>query len=90
MSERVFERKPDSGQLNASKSKKTEKSPDYWGEIAININDMTNVTEENGFLVFKISGWKKVSKAGTTYLSLAVNRMAPEGYQRATKEDDPF
>jgi hypothetical protein len=32
-----FEQKKDSGRLNASKSKRKDTSPDYWGEICIDI-----------------------------------------------------
>ncbi len=70
-----FEQRPDSGRLMSAQSKRSEKSPDYWGEIAINPKDMTNVTVENGLHILKLSGWKKKSKAGATYLSLSVSRM---------------
>jgi hypothetical protein len=74
-----FEQNPDSGRLMATSVKKTPKSPDYWGEIAIDPNDMTNVQVVNGLHVYKLSGWKKTSKAGAIYLSVAVSRYVPEG-----------
>jgi len=37
--------------------------------------------------IYKISGWKKVSKTGATYLSLSVNRQSPPCQQR---EEDEF
>jgi len=74
-----FEQNPDSGRLMATSVKKTQKSPDYWGEIAIDPNDMTNVQVVNGLHVYKLSGWKKTSKAGAIYLSVAVSRYVPEG-----------
>ena len=90
-----FEHKTDSGRLMASQSKRTEKSPDYWGEIAINVKDMTKVQKtEDGLLVFRLSGWKKKSKAGATYLSLAVDRFIPkdegkpESKRRIEDDDD--
>ena len=58
-----------SGTLKASKSKKSEKSPDYWGEINL---DASKLGLSNGKGMIRISGWKKVSKAGATYLSLQV------------------
>jgi len=85
--DRKFEQKPDSGRLMASQSKRTQNSPDYWGEIAINPKDLSNVTIENGLHIYKISGWKKVSKTGATYLSLSVNRQSPPSQQR---EEDEF
>lgn len=86
-----FEHRKDSGRLMASQSKRTEKSPDYWGEIAIDIKDMTKVQKtEDGLYVFKINGWKKKSRAGVTYLSLGVDRFIPkeEGRQQMKKDDD--
>ena len=92
MNNSSFEQKPDSGRLMAAQSKRSEKSPDYWGEIAINPKDLNNVTVENGLYVYKLSGWKKKSKSGSTYLSLSVSRMtkdaAPSKPQR--EEDDEF
>lgn len=89
-----FEQKRDSGRLNASKSKRKDTSPDYWGEICIDIKDMTNLSKtKDGWLVVPISGWKKQSKAGNTYLSLAVKRIGAEDVNqvRNDMEDDiPF
>jgi len=90
-----FEQRPDSGRLMASQSKKSDKSPDYWGEIAINPKDLTNVTVENGMHIYKIGGWKKKSKSGNTYLSLSVNRMEPKSEAAPRKveisdDDVPF
>lgn len=85
-----FEQKPDSGRLMAAQSKKSEKSPDYWGEIAINPKDMSNVTIENGLYIYKLSGWKKKSKAGATYLSLSVGRMTREAPKKQEDDFDEF
>lgn len=93
-----FEHKKDSGRLMASQSKRSEKSPDYWGEIAIDVKDMTKVQTQGGLYIFKINGWKKKSKSGTTYLSLAVDRYIPKGEEdskpkrRIEEEEDdlPF
>ena len=86
---------PDSGSLRASTSKKGPKSPDYWGNIAINLKDMTNIKSENGLTVVKLSGWKKVGKDGKTYLSIAVDRFLPKqeegGYSRQSiRQEDDF
>jgi uncharacterized protein (DUF736 family) len=85
----------DSGKLNASKSKKSDKSPDYWGDIAINLKDLNNVQVVDGLHVFKLSGWKKVSKSGNTFLSIAIDRREAEGKPTdntpaAPDEDIPF
>ena len=68
---------PDSGSLRATISKRTPMSPDYWGNIAINLNDMTNIKTEDGLTVIKLSGWKKVDASGKTYLSVSVDRFVP-------------
>lgn len=84
-----FEHRKDSGRLMASQSKRSEKSPDYWGEIAIDVKDMTKVQKtEDGYYVFKINGWKKKSRSGTTYLSLAVDRFIPKEDSRPSKQQD--
>ena len=74
-----FKQRPDSGMLNASASKRSEKSPDYFGEIAINLKDTTNIRVEDGLTIVRLNGWKKTAKSGKTYLSLGVNRFVPEG-----------
>jgi hypothetical protein len=85
---------PDSGSLRASNIKKGPKSPDYWGNIAINLKDMTNIKNEDGLTIVKLSGWKKVDKQGKTYLSISVDRFVPEqkgGYtNQATRQEDDF
>ena len=84
-----FEHKKDSGRLNAAKSKRKDTSPDYWGEICIDIKDMTNLSKtKDGWLVVPISGWKKQSKAGNTYLSIAVKRIGAEDVNQVRKDDD--
>jgi len=70
----MFEHRKDSGRLMASTTKKHEKSPDYWGEIAIDVKDLTKVEQVNGLFVFKINGWKRKTQAGATYLSLSIDR----------------
>ena len=86
----AFEQRPDSGRLMAAQSKTNEKAPDYWGELAVNINDLTNAVREDGFVVFKLSGWKKRSKAGTTYLSLAVDRRVREAKPQEKSQKSRF
>jgi hypothetical protein len=78
-----FKPYPDGGSLNATQSKYNEKSPDYFGEIALNLSDMTNIRVENGLHIVKLSGWKRVAKSGKTYLSLGVKR---KEYEEQTPE----
>lgn len=73
-----FKPYPDGGKLRASTSKRGQMSPDYWGDIAINMNDMTNIKKDGDLLVVKLSGWKKQDASGKTYLSIAVDRYVPK------------
>lgn len=79
----MYEQRKDSGRLMASTTKKHEKSPDYWGEIAIDVKDLTKVEQVNGLLVFKINGWKRKTQAGSTYLSLAIDRYVSDRAPKA-------
>ena len=80
---------PDSGKLMASATKKGAKSPDYWGEIAVNLKDATNIHTEDGLTIIKLSGWKKQDRNGKTYLSLGVNRYVPEGKVSPERQNEP-
>jgi hypothetical protein len=73
---------PDSGSLRASTSKKGPKSPDYWGNIAINLKDMTNIKNEDGLTVVKLSGWKKVTSRARHICRLSVDRFVPAATER--------
>jgi hypothetical protein len=81
-----FKELPDGGSLRANATKKTERSPDYWGSLAVNIKDMTNLQMDGDIMVIKLSGWKKQDTQGRTYLSLAVNRFVPEGQAQANRQ----
>lgn len=94
-----FQHTKDSGRINAAKSKLSDKSPDYFGEICIDVNDMTNISKtEEGYLVIPLSGWKTQSKAGNTYLSIKVKRLVRDDTNQAVKpakaqaksDDSPF
>ena len=89
-----FKPYPDGGNLRASLTKKSEKSSDYWGHIAVNMKDMTAVEVIDGLHIFKLSGWKRQDSKGKTYLSLAVDRYVADGapIKSSKVEDDdvPF
>ena len=68
---------PDKGSLRATQSKRTPMSPDYWGNITINLGDDTNLVREGKNVIVKISGWKKPDINGKTFLSLTVDRWVP-------------
>jgi hypothetical protein len=73
-----FKPKADFGSLNATLNKNNADSPDYWGEVRVNMKDLTGIATVDGMTIVRISGWKKIDKNGKTYLSLAVNRWVPE------------
>lgn len=77
---------PDSGSLRASQSKRSKESPDYWGNIAINLKDLTAIQTVDGLTVVKLSGWKKVGADGKTFLSLKVDRFVPGARQAAPEQ----
>jgi len=83
-----FKQKPDSGNLHATTSKLSEVSPDYFGEIAINLKDMTAVRVEDGLTIFKLSGWKVKSPSGKTYLNIKLNRWVPEDAPKTAPVND--
>jgi uncharacterized protein (DUF736 family) len=58
----AYEQKDNSGSLFQNKEKRNENFPDYSGSVRIEGAD------------WWISGWKKQSKDGKTYLSLSVKR----------------
>jgi hypothetical protein len=70
------------GALFQAKEKKTDKHPDYDGTINVDGHD------------YWVSGWKKVSKNGNTFLSLSVKRKdgtsARPGQSEAKAVKDAF
>jgi hypothetical protein len=83
-----YQPKPDSGTLRSTLSKAKESAPDYWGDLHVNLNDMTAIKTENGLTVLKLSGWKRIDKSGKTYLSLSVNRWVPNEQPAVPQEPD--
>ena len=58
-----FKAYPDGGQLFASPTKTNPKSADYFGEIAINLKDMTAVRVEDGLTIFKLGDGRRYRRA---------------------------
>jgi hypothetical protein len=58
----AYEQKDNTGSLFANQEKRSENFPDYSGSVRIEGSD------------WWISGWKKTSKDGKTFLSLSVKR----------------
>lgn len=92
-----FKQKADSGALFRQLTKKSPKSPDYSGEIAIDLKNMTAVQMVDGLAVFKLSGWQKETAAGKKYMSISISRFVPDGRgssvaptRPAQSDDDEF
>lgn len=82
----VFKPIADNGNLRASKTKRTEMSPDYYGIISLDLNNLTNIKEQDGLTIVKLSGWKKKDKSGNVYLSIAVDRYIPKDQSAPSKK----
>ena len=83
-----FVQKPNMGSMFLSKNKKSEKAPDFYGSIKIDkdllIELVKNRTSE--LIEVKLSAWKKVTKNGDPWLSLAVDTFKRE----AAPAKDPW
>ena len=84
-----FIQKPNMGSMFLSKQKKTEKSPDFYGSIHIDKDLLIElVKNRNSELIeIKLSAWKKATKNGDPWLSLAVDTFKRE---QKTEEKDPW
>ena len=87
--DKPFEQKPNTGSLFHTKEKKSEKSPDYFGDVLVNVNDIE--PDANGYFKLRLSGWKNVSeKTGTVYLSLKLDKpMEAGGYRSEAAPRSP-
>lgn len=82
----AYELRPNQGSLFSTKVKKTPKSPDYWGELLIDINTLEI---ENGVAKVKLGGWKKRSEAsGNTFLSLQIDTWKPTNAQQPQQQSN--
>lgn len=83
-----FVQKPNMGSMFLSKNKKTEKAPDFYGSIHIDKDLLIElVKNRNSELIeVKLSAWKRATKNGDPWLSLAVDTFK----KQETKEKDPW
>ena len=85
---------PNTGSLFSSTVRKSPKSPDFWGGVAVDRAYLKHLLEQTAedHVVIKLSGWKKESKTGNRFLSLAVDTyVKPEGAPvPKSQEKDPW
>jgi hypothetical protein len=77
-----------SGTLFANKVKKNPKSPDYNGDMTL---DLEALGIGSGKAKLRIAGWKKTSQKGTVFLSLNIQKFEERegGYTKAQPQEDP-
>lgn len=81
----AYELKPNQGSLFATKVKKHPQSPDYWGELLIDVSTLETV---NGVAKIKLGGWKKKSEqSGNTFLSITVDTWKPDNAKQPQSND---
>jgi hypothetical protein len=81
--------RPNSGILFSAKVKTNPKAPDYTGSFTV---DLRSIDVEDNMATFKLSGWKRVGKSGSTFLSLALDTYRPDPVVKPKEEADdvPF
>jgi len=86
---------PPSGVLFSNNKKKTEKQPDFTGDLELSdevVNDLVDQMSR-GITKPKLSmaGWKKVSRNGLHFMSLvgSVPREKPQNSYDSTNNNDP-
>lgn len=83
-----FIQKPNMGSMFLSKNKKTEKAPDFYGSISVDPEFLKQlmIERQNGLVEIKLSAWKRATKNGDPWLSLAVDTFKRE----AAPAKDPW
>lgn len=66
---------PNKGSLFPSTVRKSEKSPDFFGSIKVDRSYLRSLMDKHDedLIEIKMSGWKRESKTGNRFLSLAVD-----------------
>jgi len=85
---------PNKGSLFPSTVRKSEKSPDFFGSIKVDRSYLRDLMDKHAedLIEIKLSGWKRESKTGNRFLSLAVDTyVKPEGAPvPKSQEKDPW
>jgi len=83
---------PNSGSLFPSTIRKSDKSPDFFGSIKLDpayLKDLMN--KSDGLVEVKLSGWKRESKTGNRFVSIAVDTFVKKDAAPAKQEEkDPW
>jgi hypothetical protein len=81
---------PNTGALMPSTVRKSEKSPDFWGEIKLDRSYVKNLldTIDGDVIPVKLSAWKRESKAGNRFLSLAVDTFKKDAAPKQQGKDE--
>jgi hypothetical protein len=90
---------PNSGALFQNDRKVHEKSPDFQGDVSIEVSLLQDLIKnaDNGLVKIRLGGWRKESSRGW-FVSLKVgapfvspNRPAPQTYSPPQQDEDvPF
>lgn len=82
---------PNSGSLVPSTIRKSDKSPDFFGSIKIDPAYLRDLLQKSdGLVEIKLSGWKRQSKAGNNFLSIAVDTFVKKDAAPKREEKDPW
>ena len=84
-----YTQKPNKGSIFVNKYKKHDKAPDFRGSVHIDKDYLIDlIKNRNSELIeIKLSAWKKATKNGDPWLSLAVDTFKRE---QKTEEKDPW
>ena len=85
---------PPGGALFLQTNKRSEKAPDYSGNLEISKELFKYLLEEAKAgrpIKMDLAGWKKQSKSGTTFLSIVANKPYVKEQKSAPIDDEiPF
>ena len=85
---------PPGGALFANDRKTNDKQPDYRGNLEISVDLLKLLVEQHkgqGKINMDISGWKKATKSGSTFLSIKASPpYKKEERSSAASDDVPF
>lgn len=80
---------PNSGSLFPSTIRKSDKSPDFFGSIKLDpayLKDL--MSKSDGLVEVKLSGWKRESKTGNRFVSIAVDTFVKKDAAPAPKKEE--